>query len=212
MIEYCRYKCVMFYNKVSQAEFLLWQIKGWHLLFDRQNRLSAALAFEEPRFCLNKHWTLCPRQWVHNLFKVKLKCLSPQRTLSTLFILSNTSCFLEPFDYNFSFLMALKDGKSGHTVINNRAMKGNGFDTGLTSQINLHRCFQIIISMQSSLWRQPNIKPIPLHCSLMDQIMTAFPVFKANKNVKFQSKGSKDNTMYLERFRRINILENVLRW
>ena len=40
--------------------------------------------------------------------------------------------FLEPFDYNFSFLMALKDGKSGHTVINNRAMKGNGFDTGLT--------------------------------------------------------------------------------
>ena len=49
--------------------------------------------------------------------------------------------FLEPFDYNFSFLMALKDGKSGHTVINNRAMKGNGFDTGLTSQINLHRLF-----------------------------------------------------------------------
>ena len=45
------------------------------------------------------------------------------------------------------FLLALKDGKSGHTFIHNQAMNGNG----LTSQINLHRCFQITISVQSSL-------------------------------------------------------------
>ena len=30
------------------------------------------------------------------------------------------------------FLLALKDGKNGHTLINDRAMKRNGFDTGLT--------------------------------------------------------------------------------
>ena len=55
-----------------------------------------------------------------------------------------------------------------------------------------------------------NIEPIPLHCLLMDQIMTTFPVFKANINVKFQSKGSKDTTINLERFRRINILEKCV--
>ena len=38
----------------------------------------------------------------------------------------------------------------------------------------------------------------------MDQSKTTFPVLKANKNVKFQSKGSKNNMMYLGRFRRIN--------
>ena len=54
------------------------------------------------------------------------------------------------------------------------------------------------------------MEPVPLHCSLIDQIMTTFHVFKANKNVKFQSKGSKDNTMYLERFRKINILEKCV--
>ena len=50
------------------------------------------------------------------------------------------------------------------------------------------------------------MEPVPLHCSLIDQIVTTFHVFKA----KFQSKGSKDNTMYLERFRKINILEKCV--
>ena len=39
------------------------------------------------------------------------------------------------------FLIDLKDEKSGHNLINNRAMKGNGFDTGMTSPINLHCYF-----------------------------------------------------------------------
>ena len=38
-------------------------------------------------------------------------------------------------------LLSLKRGKSSHTLIHYRAMKGNGFDTRLTSQINVHRCF-----------------------------------------------------------------------
>ena len=41
----------------------------------------------------------------------------------------------------YIFIHALKEEKSGHTMIHKRAMKGNGFYTGLTSQINLHRCF-----------------------------------------------------------------------
>ena len=70
---------------------------------------------------------------------------------SNLFFLRNRAkyivLFLEPFERNFTSLLPLKDWKSGHTLIQNRAMKGNGFDTGLKSQINLHRCFQRTISM-----------------------------------------------------------------
>ena len=42
--------------------------------------------------------------------------------------------FLEPSKFHF-FFWALKDGKSGHILMNNRATKGYGFDNGLTSQI-----------------------------------------------------------------------------
>ena len=31
-----------------------------------------------------------------------------------------------------SLLLSLEDGKSGHTLIHNQAMKGNRFDTALT--------------------------------------------------------------------------------
>ena len=61
---------------------------------------------------------------------------------SSLFILRNCPkyivLFLEPLDWNFTFLLALIYGKSGHTLIDDRAMKGSGFNTALTSQINLH--------------------------------------------------------------------------
>ena len=40
-------------------------------------------------------------------------------------------------DSKFTVLFALKGGKSGGTLIDNRAMRGNGFNTGLTSH-NLH--------------------------------------------------------------------------
>ena len=49
----------------------------------------------------------------------------------------------------------------------NRAMKGNGFDTGV-----------IAVFKEHSLWSQPGIEPIPLHCSVLDQSMTIFPVFQ----------------------------------
>ena len=39
----------------------------------------------------------------------------------------------------------------------------------------------------------------------MDQSMTTLQSFKANKKVNFQTKDSKNNTMYMERFRRIKI-------
>ena len=46
--------------------------------------------------------------------------------------------FLEPFDWKFTFLFALKHGNSGHILIGNQAIKGNGLNTGLTSLAALH--------------------------------------------------------------------------
>ena len=61
---------------------------------------------------------------------------------STLFIFRNRPKYnvllLVPLDRKFTFLFALKDRESGHSLIHNRAMKGNGFDAGLTSQINYY--------------------------------------------------------------------------
>ena len=54
-------------------------------------------------------------------------------------------------------------------------MKGNGFDTGLTSQIILHLCLQ----KNSSNAKQS----VSNHCSAMDQSVSAL---KANKKVNFQ--------------------------
>ena len=42
------------------------------------------------------------------------------------------SCFWNLLIENVTFLLSLKDGKSGYNLIHNRAMKGNRFDTGLT--------------------------------------------------------------------------------
>ena len=70
---------------------------------------------------------------------------------SNLFFLRNRAkyivLFLEPFERNFTSLLPLKDWTSGQTLIQNRAMMGNGFDTGFKSQINLRRCFQRTILM-----------------------------------------------------------------
>ena len=46
--------------------------------------------------------------------------------------------FLEPFDWKFTFLFALKHGNSGLILIGNQAIKGNGLNTGLTSLAALH--------------------------------------------------------------------------
>ena len=53
--------------------------------------------------------------------------------------------FYKLFIENSFFIFALKDGKSGHRFIHDRALKGNELGTWLTSQIALrilHRCFQ----------------------------------------------------------------------
>ena len=111
----------------------------------------------------------------------------------------------------FHLLLASKDGKSGHTLMNNRTMKGNGFDTGLTSQSNLHRYFQRTIQPRSQgLSSLPPLslridngsreeRPWERSWELSKQFvtstryrthspsllgyhsMTTFPVFKANK-------------------------------
>ena len=67
----------------------------------------------------------------------ELKVPITSTLFSTLLILRNRPKYIVFFS-GFTFLLALKDGKSGQTLIHNRAMKGNGFDTGLTSQIALH--------------------------------------------------------------------------
>ena len=129
-----------------------------------------------------------------------LKCLSPQHPLP-LYLFSIVLS-LERFDW-IHFLFALKDVKSGHTLIHSRALKGNG----LTSQITLHHCFQKTLPMQSSLWREPSIEPIPLQCSAMDQSVTTL---KANKKVNFQSKTSKSTKYILDDFREKNKVEKFV--
>ena len=59
------------------------------------------------------------------------------------FILSNHPRYTL-WKWKFSFLFTLEDGKSGHSLIHDRAMKGNGFETGLKSQI-----LQYFVSLHS---------------------------------------------------------------
>ena len=42
----------------------------------------------------------------------------------------------------FTSLRAMKEGKTGNGLVQDGAMKENGFDTGLTSQTTLRRSFQ----------------------------------------------------------------------
>ena len=80
-----------------------------------------------------------------------LKCRSPQQTFP-LYLFSemdlNIFCsFYNPF---FKKLLVNFYSLSGHSLIYDRAIKGNGFNAGLMSEITLHRCFQRTITMQSS--------------------------------------------------------------
>lgn len=65
--------------------------------------------------------------------------------------------FIVVFGTFFIPLPAMKEGKAGSRLIQEWAMKGNGFDTGLTSETTLHRSLQRKIPMQSSLWRETGI-------------------------------------------------------
>ena len=125
---------------------------------------------------------------------------------SNLFFLRNRAkyivLFLEPFERNFTSLLALKDWKSGHTLIQNRAMKGNGFDTGLKSQINLHRCFQRTVSMPKQSVTSTRYR---IHSpSLLGYGSKYNHVSRVSKPIKkgrFNKKGSKN--MYFRSYRKI---------
>ena len=73
-------------------------------------------------------------------------------------------------------LQAVKVTKSGHHLLYDWASKGYGSIPGLTSQTSLHACLQIT-TMQISLWHQPRNKPIPLTCSVVQQMMATFRNF-----------------------------------
>ena len=103
------------------------------------------------------------------------------------------------FWLKFPLLLALKDGKSGHTLIHNREMKGNGFDPGLTSQAN----FKELSQCKAVCDVNPVSYPFPFIVRLVTKVWPLFPSFKASEKVNFQSKCSKNNTTYLGPFRRI---------
>ena len=68
-----------------------------------------------------------------NLILCPLKCLSPQHTFPLYYSPKSSQMHrfvLEPLIEISLLLLRSKNGKSGHTLIHNRAMKGNGFDTG----------------------------------------------------------------------------------
>lgn len=131
-------------------------------------------------------------------------CLSHQHTgtfpiylFSEIVPLIHCVVFLEHFDWNFTFFMALNYRKSGRTLIHNWAMMGIGFDTGLTSWTSLHGDSSQKTAMQINLWCQPCIEPVLIRCSLIDQSMTTLS--KQIKKWIFHNKGSKNiSRMILE--------------
>ena len=66
--------------------------------------------------------------------------------------LFGTHCDVLPlFNPILDFLQAVKVTKSGHHLSHDRASKGYGSISGLTSQTSLHACLQKLNTMQISL-------------------------------------------------------------
>ena len=92
--------------------------------------------------------------------------------------LFETHCaFLPLFNPNLDLLQAVKVTKSGHYLLHDQASKGYGSTPVWTSQTDLHACLQRLNMMQSSLWRPPRNRPIPLACSVVQQILARFRNF-----------------------------------
>ena len=87
------------------------------------------------------------------------------------------SAFLPCFNPNLGFLQAVTVTKSGHHLLRDRTSKGYGSILGLTSQTSLHACLQRLHTMQRSLWHQPRNRPMPLTCSVVQQMMARFRNF-----------------------------------
>ena len=76
-----------------------------------------------------------------------------------------------PFYYSPESSQIDCDDQSGHCFIHERAMKGNGFDNGLTlTSKNYDNAKQSMTS--------PGINLIPLSCAVVDQITTSFSTFR----------------------------------
>ena len=97
-----------------------------------------------------------------------LKCTYPQ---NKFFAQINLCTCLK---HTAPFCPVLKVTKSGHYLLHDRASKGYGSIPGWTSQTDLHRIKSCI---QISLWRPPRNRPIPLTCSVVQQMMARFRNF-----------------------------------
>ena len=113
----------------------------------------------------------------YDFFKVHLTPKYFFRSNKSLHLFETHCAFLLPFNPNLDFLQAVKVTKSGHHLLHDRASKGYGSIPGLTSQTSLHACLQRLNTMQISLWRPPRKRPIPLTCSVVQQIMARFQNF-----------------------------------
>ena len=131
-----------------------------------------------------------------------------------LFILRNRPkydmLFLELLLSNFPFLLALKDGKSGHTLINTEQWREMGSMLGWSHKLNCITGFKDLF--QCSL--VCDINPVSTHSPSLLGYGSKYDhcsrFFKANEKVKFQSKGSESNRMYLGWFWRINEVEKCV--
>ena len=106
--------------------------------------------------------------------------------------LFETYChFLSLFNPNLDFLEAVKVTKSGHHLFHDRASKGHGSILGLMSQTSLHAYLQRNNIMQNSLWHQIRNRPMPLTCSVVEQMVARFCNFYSLKiRVKKWQKGT----------------------
>ena len=90
--------------------------------------------------------------------------------------LFDTHCTFLPL-FNPDFLQFVKLTKSGHHLFHDRASMGYGSIPGLTSQTSVHACLQRLNMMQIRPWRQTRNRPMPLTCSVVEQVMARFPNF-----------------------------------
>ena len=95
----------------------------------------------ETETCSNSEMGYCSGVWKKQLLKV----LITSTHFSTLFILRYRPkyivLFLEPLDWNFTFLLPLKDRKKWSYFDPKPSNEGEWVPHFLTSQIKLHRCF-----------------------------------------------------------------------
>ena len=89
--------------------------------------------------------------------------------------------------FRISLFINFESGKSGQTLINNRAMKGNGFDTGSTSQIN---CY--LSRFRSESWCSTIVRERSLICI---RIRNSFPFEWLCTRTRFETEACSNSEM-----------------